>query len=367
MFSNKWCQCANNEIDFFICYGLGYTTNTGTVTSVGAGTGLSISGTASINPTVNIDTAYKLPTATEWANLVDLSSAQTISGRKTFGTAPDISSIYNSTKNSSIVQFTYGANAGSAILSYGHLIAYGDDDSNNSFRPTDKTGIDDADAYYFNNGITITDANGEDDDVKLSFPPDSGTLATMEKMQGIFYCDSFANTAAKTAHCDSFTSLTSDNTKWYIMRVSNNNTTTSTLTLNVNNTGAKTLYINDNYQPGVAFTSGTYIGCYNTNWYFYSLIPTATATTLKYLLGSNSTTTTNKFETNSNCYMSAGHLYSFSRRVLEFVNSSGLTTAGPGDPRQYASDNIIKYFQLNYGAYSILIVYGLINKNTIYR
>lgn len=191
--------------------GLGYTTNTGTVTSVGAGTGLSISGTASINPTVNIDTAYKLPTATEWANLVDLSSAQTITGIKTFSVAPVISGINNGTN--AVAYFTYGNTDGSGITSVGHFLAYGDNDSSNTHKPTDKTRLSDPDAYYFNTGITITDADEEADDIKLSFPEDSGTLATFEKMQGIFYCNTTGSIAAKTASCDSFTSLTSDPNK----------------------------------------------------------------------------------------------------------------------------------------------------------
>lgn len=354
--------------------GLGYTSNEGTVTSVGAGTGLSISGTASVNPTVNIHSDYKLPTATEWASkandsdVVHKTDNETIGGQKTFSNGPVISNIVNASKNGAIAQFYYGTESGTTIASTGHFMAYGDDDDSNSYKPTDKIGMSDTDTYYFNTGITVTDSDGTKSDVKLSFPPDSGTLATFEKMQGIFYCNTGGSTAAKTASCDSFTSLTSNPDKWYIMRVNYDNTSTSTLTLNVNGTGAKTLYINDNYTPSVAFTSGTYIGYYNTYWYFYSLIPTSTVSTKKYLLASDSKTYTNHFNTNSDCYMSSGHLFSNSNRVLEHVDASSWGTnsgqQGPSDPRQYSGNNIIKYFQFNYGAYSILIVYGLINKST---
>lgn len=106
------------------------------------------------------------------------------------------------------------------------------------------------------------------------------------------------------------------------MRVNYDNATTSALTLNVNNTGAKTLFINGDSTPDTDFTSGTYIGYYNTYWQFYSLIPTASASDTSYLLCSSSRLNTTKFGTNSNCYLKDNHLYSYGRRVLEFIGAS---------------------------------------------
>lgn len=46
------------------------------------------------------------------------------------------------------------------------------------------------------------------------------------------------------------------------------------------------------------------------------------------------------------------------------MDYAGLTTSGPTSPRQYSGTNIFKWFQVSYGAYSLVINYGLINKST---
>ena len=66
------------------------------------------------------------------------------------------------------------------MTSTGHFIAYGDDDSSNILKPTTEyaevEGAD-IDAYYFSTGITLFDAEGLAESVKLSYPAKSGTFA----------------------------------------------------------------------------------------------------------------------------------------------------------------------------------------------
>ena len=56
---------------------------------------------------------------------------------------------------------------------------FGDDDSGNPYKPTDKTGFGDLDTRYFNTGITLQNAD-DDTTYKLSFPAKSGTFATLD-------------------------------------------------------------------------------------------------------------------------------------------------------------------------------------------
>ena len=59
---------------------------------------------------------------------------------------------------------------------------FGDDDNGNPYKPADKIGSSDLDAYYFNTGITLADdkiALGGPT-YKLSFPAKSGTFATLD-------------------------------------------------------------------------------------------------------------------------------------------------------------------------------------------
>ena len=56
---------------------------------------------------------------------------------------------------------------------------FGDDDSGNPYKPADKIGSSDLDAYYFNTGIALYD-NDTTTTYKLSFPAKSGTFATLD-------------------------------------------------------------------------------------------------------------------------------------------------------------------------------------------
>lgn len=106
---------------------------------------------------------------------------QTFSGRKTFDASPVISGIYNATKNGEVAKFSYGSPSGSAVISDGHFIAYGDDDDNDSRKPINNTGFYDLDTAYYNTGIVLYDADDSSEPpYKLSFPGKSGTLATTD-------------------------------------------------------------------------------------------------------------------------------------------------------------------------------------------
>ena len=105
---------------------------------------------------------------------------QTISGIKTFTSYPIIYGISNSENNNTIASFNYDSTEGSHVGSNGYFIAYGDDDSSNTLKPTTEYAEaqgGDVDAYYFSTGITLIDANDQVESVKLSYPAKSGTFA----------------------------------------------------------------------------------------------------------------------------------------------------------------------------------------------
>lgn len=105
---------------------------------------------------------------------------QTIGGTKTFDSHPIIHGISNSDQTDSIAWFTYSSGEGSSVVSTGHFVAYGDDDSSNTLKPTTEYAEaqgGDVDAYYFSTGIALFEANGQVESVKLSYPAKSGTFA----------------------------------------------------------------------------------------------------------------------------------------------------------------------------------------------
>lgn len=89
----------------------------------------------------------------------------------------DVASSDGSTCNVAI----FGANSdeGTSVTLYGHLAVFGDDDSNSPYKPADKIGSSDLDAYYFNTGIALYNYD-DDTTYKLSFPAKSGTFATLD-------------------------------------------------------------------------------------------------------------------------------------------------------------------------------------------
>lgn len=123
------------------------------------------------------------------ANAVHKTGDETISGRKTFGNAPVIPGIFNTTKNSEMISFFYDSNDGSSVASHGHFLAYGDDDDSNTLKPTTAYAGSDIDTYYFNTGITLRDSDENEVEVKLSFPAKSGTLALTSDVQGLSIID----------------------------------------------------------------------------------------------------------------------------------------------------------------------------------
>ena len=130
-----------------------------------------------LNTTLNTES---ITVGSDTLKVMTTDTDQTISGIKTFDSYPIIRAISNSDKSDSIASFNYDSTEGSSVASTGHFIAYGDDDSSNTLKPTTEyaevEGAD-IDAYYFSTGITLFDAEGLAESVKLSYPSKSGTFA----------------------------------------------------------------------------------------------------------------------------------------------------------------------------------------------
>ena len=90
---------------------------------------------------------------------------------------------------STLAEFDGNSDKGTRIITYGYLTVWGDNDSSNSLKPADKTGINDLDAHYFNTGITLQDADNGATTYKLSFPAKSGTFATLDDTKKIEIVD----------------------------------------------------------------------------------------------------------------------------------------------------------------------------------
>ena len=134
-------------------------------------------------PSVALNTTLNTESITVGSDTLKVTTTntdQTISGTKTFDSNPIIYGISNSDKSDSIASFNYDSTEGSSVASTGHFIAYGDNDSSNTLKPTTEyaevEGAD-IDAYYFSTGITLFDAEGLAESVKLSYPAKSGTFA----------------------------------------------------------------------------------------------------------------------------------------------------------------------------------------------
>ena len=90
---------------------------------------------------------------------------------------------------STLAEFDGNPDKGTRIITYGYLTVWGDNDSSNSLKPADKTGINDLDAHYFNTGITLQNADDGATTYKLSFPAKSGTFATLDDTKKIEIID----------------------------------------------------------------------------------------------------------------------------------------------------------------------------------
>ena len=90
---------------------------------------------------------------------------------------------------STVAEFDGSPGEGTRMVTYGYLTVWGDNDSSNSLKPADKTGINDLDAHYFNTGITLQNADDGATTYKLSFPAKSGTFATLDDTKKIEIVD----------------------------------------------------------------------------------------------------------------------------------------------------------------------------------
>lgn len=80
------------------------------------------------------------------------------------------------------------------------------------------------------------------------------------------YCSTAAGTAAKAATCTGYVLLTNS---YFMLTLTNTNSATSALTLNINGKGAKTIYINGTASSSSNHTlpAGTYLGFYDGSHY----------------------------------------------------------------------------------------------------
>ena len=94
-----------------------------------------------------------------------------------------------------VADFSEDSTGETQIVAYGHLAAFGDNDSSNPLKPTDQTSFSDLDAYYFNTGITLYNSDDETT-YKLSFPGKSGVLATISDVTTISGAEAINNKIA---------------------------------------------------------------------------------------------------------------------------------------------------------------------------
>lgn len=130
-----------------------------------------------LNTTLNTES---ITVGSDTLKIMTTDTDQTINGTKTFNSYPIIYGISNSENNNTIASFNYDSTEGSDVVSTGHFVAYGDDDSSNTLKPiTEYAQAEggDVDAYYFSTGITLIDAEELVESVKLSYPAKSGTFA----------------------------------------------------------------------------------------------------------------------------------------------------------------------------------------------
>ena len=81
-----------------------------------------------------------------------------------------------------------------------HLIVWGQNDSNNLFKPTNQTGFSDLDTYYFNTGIALQNAVDLTTH-RLSFPSKSGTLSTIKYKHNIVLSGAIGTSPGYYAYC----------------------------------------------------------------------------------------------------------------------------------------------------------------------
>lgn len=114
-------------------------------------------------------------------NYVTTNTEQRITARKKFQASPEISAIYDATKDANIITFGYSSSEGSYLATAGNIRVYGDDDSGDDVKPEAKISYsDDLNAVYYNTGIS-TIVDGGDSVYKMSFPEKSGTLVVNEE------------------------------------------------------------------------------------------------------------------------------------------------------------------------------------------
>ena len=136
------------------------------------------------------------------SNVYMTNGALTTNSLKTARLYPEDQDFFIQKDNNNIAVFhsSAAANGETWEVLTDHLIVWGQNDSNNLFKPTNQTGFSDLDTYYFNTGIALQNAVDLTTH-RLSFPSKSGTLSTIKYKHNIVLSGSFSGGPGGSAYC----------------------------------------------------------------------------------------------------------------------------------------------------------------------
>ena len=130
------------------------------------------------------------PTTFTWTNGTISGPTGRLTGNSgftsvSFGSIPAASNTQSGIVTTANQDFSGEKSFNSAQTNFwGHILLGGDADSSDANKPSDKTGFGDLDAYYYNTGICLFDADNENN-YKISFPGKSGTFALTDDLPQI--------------------------------------------------------------------------------------------------------------------------------------------------------------------------------------
>lgn len=130
------------------------------------------------------------PTSFTWTKGTTLGPTGSLSGNSgftsvSFGSIPAANTAQSGVVTTANQDFSGEKRFNSAQTVFGgHILLYGDADSSDANKPSDKTGFVDLDSFYYNTGICLFDADNENN-YKISFPGKSGTFALTDDLPQI--------------------------------------------------------------------------------------------------------------------------------------------------------------------------------------
>lgn len=130
------------------------------------------------------------PTSFTWTKGTTLGPTGSLTGNSgftsiSFGSIPAAGTTQSGIVTTANQDFSGEKSFNSAQTIFGgHIILYGDADSSDVNKPSDKTGFGDLDSYYYNTGICLFDVDN-DNNYKISFPGKNGTFALTDDLPQI--------------------------------------------------------------------------------------------------------------------------------------------------------------------------------------